>query len=241
MSFLINIFNTILYRPLFNFLVLLYKHIPGHDFGLAIIILTVSIKLLLYPLGTRAIKSQKDLSEIQPQVKEIQEKYKDNKEEQMREIMGLYKKAKVSPFSGFLLLLIQLPILIALYRVFWRGLQSEQMVFLYSFISIPESVNSSFLGVINLAQPHLVLALLAGILQFFLTKMTIPKAKLKNKPNKKSDFSNIMQKQMQYFFPIFTVLILFRLPSAIGLYWITTTLFSIIQQYFVFKKRLKQA
>ena len=110
MSFLINIFNTILYRPLFNFLVLLYKHIPGHDFGLAIIILTVSIILLLYPLGTRAIKSQKDLSEIQPQVKEIQEKYKDNKEEQMREIMGLYKKAKVSPFSGFLLLLIQLPI-----------------------------------------------------------------------------------------------------------------------------------
>jgi len=102
MSFITGLFNTILYRPLLNFLVLLYKYVPGHDFGIAIILLTVIVKLLLYPLGSKAIKSQKNLAEIQPKIKEIQEKYKDDKEKQTRALMEFYKEAKVNPFSGCL-------------------------------------------------------------------------------------------------------------------------------------------
>lgn len=233
----VNIFNIILYQPLFNALVLLYKYLPGNDLGIAIIVLTFLIKILFYPLGSKAIKSQKILSELQPKIKEIQEKYKNDKAGQTKTIMELYQREKINPFSGCLPVLVQLPILIALYRVFWRGLQPGQMTFLYSFISFSGTINPSFLGIINLAKPNLFLAILAGLLQFFQVKMNIPK--IRPAKNKKSSFSDIFQKQTQYFSPIFTVLILFKLPSALGLYWVATTLFSIIQQYFIFKSRLK--
>jgi len=235
MSILIAAFNTILYQPLLNILILLYEYLPGHDFGLAVIVLTILIKILFYPLGVKAIKSQKALSGLQPKIKEIQEKYKDNKEQQTREIMGLYKREKINPFSGCLPILIQLPVLIALYRVFWHGLQPEQMTLLYSFVPLPGAIDSTFFGIINLANPNMVVAFLAGIFQFFQVKMVTPKSK----PGKKKDssFSGQMQKQMQYFMPAFMVLILFRLPSAIGLYWLTTTLFTIIQQYVILKKK----
>jgi len=235
MSFLVDGFNLLLYQPLLNILVLLYEYIPGHDFGIAVIILTLLIRFLFYPLGIKAIKSQKALSEIQPKVKEVQEQYKDDKEKQAKEIMALYKRENINPFSSFLPLLIQLPVLIALYRVFWHGFQAEQMVNLYSFMPLPGQINTFFLGILDLAAPSLFLAVLAGISQFIQVKMTIPK--FKKKKGKQSDFSQIMQKQMQYFFPIFTVIILLRLPAAIGVYWLTTTLFTIIQQYFILKKQ----
>jgi len=233
MSLFITIFNVVLYQPLLNGLILLYEYIPGHDFGVAVIILTILIKFALYPLGAKGIKSQKALSGLQPKIKEIQLKYKDNKEEQTKAMMGLYKEKKINPFSGCLPLLIQLPILIALYRVFWRGFQSEQMAFLYSFVPNPGVMNTLFLGLIDLAKPNLVLAVLAGIFQFFQVKMISPKTKSKNKQG--SGFSDQMQKQMQYFMPAFTIIILFRMPSAIGLYWVIVTLFTIIQQRFIFK------
>lgn len=235
MDFLINSFNILLYQPLLNLLVLLYIYIPGHDFGIAVIVLTLLIRFLFYPLGIKAIKSQKALSELQPKVKEIQERCKGDKEKQAKEIMELYRREKINPFSSFLPLLIQLPVLIALYRVFWQGLQPEQMVNLYSFVPSLGEIDPSFLGILNLASPSLFLAVLAGISQFIQVKMTVPKTK--KSQGKQSDFSRIMQKQMQYFFPVFTVIILLRLPAAIGLYWLTTTLFTIIQQYFILRKK----
>lgn len=232
-----TIFNTILYQPLFNVLVLLYNYLPGHDFGVAVIVLTILIKILLYPLGIKSIKSQKALAGLQPKIKEIQEKYKDNKEQQTREMLELYKKEKINPFSGFLPLLIQLPILIALFlvfRIFEGGLSSAELGKLYSFVSQPV-INTKFFGFIDLIKPSIALAFLAGIFQFFQTRMVSPK----NKPNKKQvpSFSDQMQKQMQYFFPVFTVLILLKMPAAIGLYWITTALFTIAQQYVILRKK----
>lgn len=235
MNLLISLFNTILYQPLFNALVLLYVYLPGHDFGVAVIILTVLIKLVFYPLGTQAIRSQKALSNLQPKIAEIQKKYKGEKEKQAQATLELYKKEKINPFSGCLPLLIQLPILIALYQVFWRGLQPAQMSHLYSFVPHPGVINPDFLGIINLSKPNIYLAIFAGISQFFQSKMIMSKSKIKTK-EKTSQFGEMMQKQTLYFFPIFTVFILWNLPSAIGLYWVVTTIFSIIQQYFIFKK-----
>jgi len=240
MNILISAFNTILYRPLFNVLVLLYEYLPGHDFGLAVIALTVSIRLILYPLMIKAIKSQKALSELQPKIQEIQQKYKGEREKQAQATMELYQKAKINPLGGCLPLLVQLPILIALYRVFWKGLQPEAMANLYSFVSHPGAINPTFLGIINLGEASLVLAVLAGIAQFFQTKMVTPKMKKSKQKGQMGQFSEVMQKQMLYFFPIFTVFILWRMPAAIGLYWIVTALFSILQQYLVFKKPSKE-
>jgi YidC/Oxa1 family membrane protein insertase len=247
MGFLITAFNEVLYRPLFNALVLLYEYVPGADFGIAIIILTVLIKLLFYPLGTKSIKSQKSLSEIQPKIKEIQEKYKDDKEKQTRETLELYKREKISPFSGCLPLLIQLPVLIAMYRVFWGGLDPSRLSLLYSFVPSPGEINAIFLGFIDLSKStsfiadngvkiylwqNIILVLLVGIAQFLQIRFITPKTK-----KKASDFSSQMQKQMMYFMPAFMVVILWRLPSALALYIITTTIFTIIQQYVITKKK----
>lgn len=238
MDFFINIFNVVLYQPLFNALVFLYKYLPGHDFGIAVIVLTLIIRLLLYPLMTQSIKSQKVLSDLQPKIQEIQSKYKNDKEKQSRAMMEIYQKEKINPFGGCLPLLVQLPILIALYQVFWKGFRPEQLDKLYGFISSPGQIDPHFFGVINLGEASIALALLAGIAQFFQTKMMTPKTKkTQQKKDQISQFSNIMQKQMLYFFPLFTVFILWRLPAAIAVYWIITALFSIGQQYLVFAKR----
>ena len=236
MEILTNFFRVALYQPLLNVLVLLYLYLPGHDFGIAVIMLTLVIRFLFYPLSKKAIQSQKALSKIQPKMKEIQEKYKDNKEEQSKKLMELYKQEKINPFSGCLPILVQLPIMLALYRVFWTGLKEEQMELLYSFVTLPEAINPNFLGVINLSEPHIAIAVLAGIFQFIQTRMMKTKTPDQN-PKGKKGFAEVFQKQAQFLFPIFAFIILLRLPSAIGLYWITTSLFTIAQQHFVFKKK----
>ncbi len=236
MDFLILTFNTILYQPLFNALVFLYQYLPGRDFGVAVIVLTIMIRVLLYPLMVKSIKSQKVLSGLQPKIKEIQQKYKDDKEKQTKEMMALYQKEKINPFGGFLPLLIQLPILIALYQVFWKGLKPEAMSSLYGFIPNPGVIDPSFLGLINLAEASLGMAVIAGIAQFFQTKMLTPVKQPSENKGQMTQFSGMMQKQMLYFFPIFTVFILWRLPAAIGIYWVVTSLFTILQQILIFKK-----
>jgi len=238
MELLITIFDTVLYQPLFNILILFYKYLPGHDFGVAIITLTILIKILLYPLDVRTIKSQIILQKLQPKIQEIQRVMKDDKEKQIRAIMDIYKKEKINPLTGIFPLLIQLPILIALYRVFWRGLRPEEMTWLYGFLSVPGQINPNFLGMFNLSRPNLILAVFVGICQFIQTKLISSFNKTKNDSQEKNQelrFSEIFQKQMLYFFPVLTVLILLSLPSALGLYWLVIILFSIFQQYLIFK------
>ncbi len=249
MSFLIKAFNLILYQPLFNILVLLYVYLPVHDFGISIIILTILIRLILYPSMAKSIKSQKVIAELQPRIQEIQQKYREDKEKQAQAMIELYRKEKINPFGSLLPILIQLPILIALYRVFWKGLQPGAMTLLYSFVSNPGTINPISLGLINLGQASLVLAVFAGITQFFQSKMAMPKTPHQQKfgtgQDQKGDqmvqFSDMIQKQMLYFFPIFTVFILWRLPAAVALYWIVTSLFSILQQYLILNPQYAQS
>ena len=232
---LVDIFNNFLYYPLFNSLILIYNYLPGHDFGLAIIVLTIIIRIILYPISVKALNSQKVLQKLQPQMKEIQEKYKDDKEKQTKEILELYKREKVNPFSGLFLALIQLPILIALYNVFWNGLNLKELDNLYSFVLNPAQINPLFFGLVDLSKSNFIFSILAGIIQFFQTKMLIPQDS-KNK-TKETDINSIIQKQMVYIFPFITVIILLKLPSALGLYWIISGIFSIVQQHFIFKNK----
>jgi len=242
MNFIIDVFNTILYRPLLNALVIFYQLIPGHDFGVAVILLTILTRLIIYPLMAQSLRSQKVLTKLQPKIRELQVKHKNDKEKQAKELISLYQKEKINPLGGFLPLLIQFPILIALYQVFWKGLRPEEMANLYSFVSQPKIIDPIFFGLINLAKSSLILALIAAIFQFFQTKMLtiyqpVGLVKTPEKTDQITSFSNLFQKQMLYFFPIFTVFILWKLPAAIAIYWITTSLFSLVQQYFFFKPR----
>lgn len=231
MELLINIFNEVLYRPLFNLLVLIYEYFPLRDFGIAVILLTILIKVFLYPFGKQSIRVQKAINELQPKIREIQKKYKDNKAEQARLTMELYKKEKINPFAGILPLLIQIPILIALYRLFWKGIQLDGATHLYGFVSMPGSIDPTFLGGINLSHPNLALAIFAGVSQFWQVKLASPKSLKPSSRNQVPQFSEIMQKQMLYFFPVLTIFILLKMPSAVALYWTVSTLFSVGQQY----------
>ncbi|HLD70949.1 MAG TPA: YidC/Oxa1 family membrane protein insertase [Negativicutes bacterium] len=234
-EFLVTAFDVVLYRPLFNALILIYNYLPGHDFGLAIIILTAIIKVILYPLSVKALNSQMAMQKLQPKLQEIQKKYKDDKEKQAKETLELYRSEKLNPFSGLFLVMLQLPILIALYRVFWRGIKPEELVIVYGFVANPVSINTMFFGLVDLAAPSFLFAVVAGILQFFQTKMLMPKVK-KEKAEPR-DIAAMMQTQMVYFFPLITVVILIKLPSALGLYWIASGAFSIAQQYFLLKPK----
>lgn len=229
-----HIFYILLYQPLFNALIILYEWIPGHNLGVAIIALTVIVDALLSPSGIKGLESQMAVQKIQPKLKEIQKKYKDDKEQQMKATMELYKNENVNPFSGCFMLVIQLPILFAIYRVFWKGITSESLSALYSFIPHPGSINNIFLY-INLSRVSIVLAVVAGLLQFIQIKMTLPK-KEPSRHGEKGDFSNMLSSQMLYLMPAFIVIILLKLPSALGLYLIVNSIFMIAEQYFVLKK-----
>jgi len=236
MGLLTSFFYTFLSRPLFNVLIWLYNVVPGRDLGVAIIILTILIRLIFYPLSQKAIKSQKAMAEIQPKVKEIQKKYKDSKEEQAKALMDVYRQHKVNPMSGCLPILIQFPVLIALYHVFISGLNFQKLEMLYSFVQKPVVLNLMFLGIISLSERSLVLAVIAGVSQYFQAK-TMPQMKSFGGSGS-FDFAAVLNRQMIYFMPLLTVFIAWTLPAALSIYWIVNNLFSIIQQLAVDKKSI---
>jgi YidC/Oxa1 family membrane protein insertase len=225
-----HLFTIILVQPLLNFLVWVYNVIPGHTIGIGIILLTIVVRLILAPSLHKSLKSQKLLASIQPKINELREKHKSNQAEQAQALMNLYKEHKVSPFSSCLPILIQLPILFALYRVFIIGLGdgSNLSQYLYNFVSNPGQLNPNFLGV-NLANPNIIYGLIAGISQYIQSKMMVP-ATGATDPTAKA-----LMMQTLYVLPVITVLISLRLPAGLPLYWIVNTLFAIGQQYYIMR------
>jgi YidC/Oxa1 family membrane protein insertase len=226
------IFNAILYQPMLNFLVLIY--IYTNNFGVAVIALTLLVRVLINPLNQKALESQKTMAEIQPRLKEIQKKYKDNMEKQAQEMMALYRDKKFNPFSGIILLFIQIPIIWALFYVFREGIKIDPAT-MYSFVSLPQTINPYFLG-IDLSVPNIFLAVVTAIAQYFQAKTGMPEMKA-DADDKTAQMTNMMQKQMVFFIPVITLIVLYNLPAALGLYWLITTIFSIVQQRAVFNKK----
>jgi len=235
------LYHEVLIRPLFNTLISLYNIIPGHDFGVAIIVLTIIIRVILYPLNQKSIYSQKALQDLQPKIKEIQQKYKNDKEKQSRALIELYKNNKINPASGCLPIIIQLPILFALFSVFKTGLDPTKLNALYSFVHNPGEINHFFIGLVDLSQKNIVLAVLAGVAQFWQSRMLLTiQPSVKSAGAKDESMAAAVNKQMVYFLPILTVFITATLPAGLAVYWLTVTLFGIIQQYLVFGKTNKK-
>lgn len=236
MDFIISqIFDQILYIPLFNFLVILYKYITFNDFGVAIIILTFIIRLILSPLSLKSLKSQKYLTEIQPKIKEIQEKFKSDKIRQNQALLDLYRKYNINPFSGCFPVLIQLPFLIALYKISITGFNESSMANIYSFIKKPDFLNSISFGFIDLTKRSVFLSIIAGAVQFFQSKFSFKKQTiLYQKTSQKGDYFSLNQ-QLLYFIPIITIIISLSFPAGLPLYWIATTIFSILEQVYLNK------
>lgn len=243
--------HSIFVQPFTNFLMLLVAYLPGHDFGVAVILLTVVIRAILWPLAAKQLHSQKSLTAIQPEVNRLKEKYKDDPQKFNQATMELYKEKDVNPFSSCLPLLIQLPFLIGIFYVFRPFVNASYAIVanphgvvgqLYPYVkSLPgmqsylsgiKIVSTNFLGLINLAKPNVVLAIVAAASQFIQSKMLLPK----KDPNAPKDPSTAITAQMTYFFPVMTFAIALTLPSALPLFWSVTTIFAIIQQYLVFHR-----
>jgi YidC/Oxa1 family membrane protein insertase len=238
-------FTTIFFTPIFNLLVWLYTHVPGHDIGIAIIILTIIVRLILWPFQQSALRSQKALQSMQPKLKALQEQYKDDKTALNKATMELYAKDKVSPFSSCLPLLVQFPFLIALYQVLRAGLASADFNLLYHFVASPGSINPVSFGFLNLAAKSIPLAVIAGAAQFLQAKMLPMAPKATPPPGagpgaKDEDQLSKVNKQMLYIMPAFTVFIGASLPAGLTLYWVATNLMAALQQWLFLRDHKKK-
>jgi YidC/Oxa1 family membrane protein insertase len=239
---MIEFFNQILTRPILNLLMWLYDVVPGQDIGVAIIILTIIVKVILYPLAQKQIKQQKALQELQPKIDEVRKKFKDDREAQARELMALYKAEKVNPAASCLPLLVQLPIFIALFHVLRSILGDADLGgMLYSFVPHPGQINPSFLGFVDLKNPNYVMAIIAGAVQYVQAKQIMARGAAKQPPKevegkpaaRDESMAAMMNKQMVYMMPVITVIIGFSLPGALILYWLTMSVLTVVQQWYM--------
>lgn len=229
---LLNIWNTVLYEPFVNILAFLIAIIPGGDVGIAIILLTILVKVALFPLSQKSIKSQAILNRLAPELKKIKESGA-SKEEQAKQTFKLYKTHKTNPFSGCLIILIQIPIIFALYYVFFKGLTFDTNI-LYSFVKAPENLNMNFLGIIDIGGKSIILAILAGVAQYLQAHfMPKPAQGTATKGSFQDSFSKSMQVQMKYVFPFVVAFISYGISGAVALYWATSNLFAVGQQIYV--------
>ena len=172
------------------------------------------------------------MQKIQPEIQKVQQQHKNNKEEQAKALMAVYRENKINPFSSIIYIALQLPILIAVYQIFFKGLTTESFTGLYDFVSAPAVINPDFLGLINITEPSMIIVSLAVLAQFWQAKTSMAKQPAGGKVAP-------MTKYMVYIGPLLTLLILPKLSAAIGLYWITTSVFSVFQQHLINKQLYK--
>ena len=227
---MIALYNTILLKPIFNALIALYN-VTG-DVGIAIVLLTIVVRLIILPITLKSLQSQKTLQALQPKLNALKDKHKGDKQGLAKATMELYKEEKVNPASSCLPLLVQLPIFIALYQALVQGLKNGGMEMLYGFVSKPEAVNVLAFGFLDLAKASIPIAILAGLSQFWQAKMLstqMPPKKIEG--SKDEAMLGMMNKQMLYVMPVMTVVIGWSLPGGLILYWLVTNLLTIAQQY----------
>lgn len=245
-----SFYHLVLVKPLWNGLIFLTDILPFHDVGISIVVLTLIVRFIIFPFTHRSVKTQVKMKELEPEIQQIKEKHKNN-QEQTKKIMELYRRHGVSPFSGCLVLLIQLPILLALYKLFWGGVQFNSAE-LYSFVKMPEIVQLKFLGLIDINQKNIFLAVLTGVTQFFQMRLSLPPSgkspvgekagQAKTKPagsSFKDDLSRSMSFQSKYILPGIIFLVALRSPAAVAVYWTTMNLFGIVHESVVRGKAKK--
>ncbi|MDD5731427.1 MAG: YidC/Oxa1 family membrane protein insertase [Patescibacteria group bacterium] len=233
---MVYIWNEFLIKPLLNLLLFLYNNVPGHDLGIAIIIITIIIRVVVLPLSLKSSRAQRKMKKLAPELAILKERHKSDQQAFAKAQMEFYKHNGVSPISSCLPVLIQLPILLALYQIFREVLTKINPAQVYSFIHLPEKISPTFLGFLDLSKPEkFVLPVLAAGLQYVLAIMTTPIDKSKNPSTEQK-----MNRQMIFLMPLMTLFFAVSLPSGLTLYWVVGTLFSIGQQVIVDREKNKE-
>jgi YidC/Oxa1 family membrane protein insertase len=243
-----NIFNAILIQPLVNALFFIYGIIPGHDFGLSIILLTILIRVILWPLANKQLHGQKKMQALQGDISKIKAKAAGDKQKESAMLMELYKEKEVSPFSACLPVLLQFPILIAMFVVFKKSTGNindinnllyepvKQLPYIKSVISGQIPFDATLFGLVSMAKASPVFAIIAGVTQYIQVKMITPNKQKTDAKDPQAQMTSIMN----YTFPALTVFIAWSLPAALPVYWITTNMVAILQQWLVMRGEVEQ-
>lgn len=240
---MIQFWYTLFFDPIYNGLVFFIDAIPGGNVALAIIATTLIVKLLLLPLSAKAARTQAVMRDIEPKLAELKEKHADDREALARATMDAYKEAGINPFSSILLMLVQIPIVIALYFAVSRGggvpLPGINAELLYSFVPFPDTVNMIFVGIIDIAEKSLPLAFLAGATQFVQAHISLPKPEPRKEGvvDMKADFARSMHINMRYVMPVIIGVVAYSLSASVALYFTVSNLFAIGQEFYLRRHR----
>lgn len=219
-------FHTFFYEPIYNLIVVVLTVVPLHDIGAAIVVVTLIVKALLLPFNMSALRTQYMMKKIEPEMNKIKELQKKDPQGASKQMVDLYRKQKINPFSSLFAMILQIPIFIALYIVFSKGLIDDPKS-IYSFVTFPETLHTVAFGIFDVTEKNIVIALLAGISSYFLavrqTSMMVTQKDAKKDPKKdesfQEHFAKSMKIQLLYVLPVIIGVSAMALPSALGLYW----------------------
>lgn len=260
---IIVLFNTVFVHPLTNLLIIVYNTLVllgvPYALGFSIILVTVIIRLLIYPFSKKQIESSKKMQDVAPQLNVLKDKYKDDAKMLQSETMRIYKENGINPFGSCLPTILQIVVFIALYQVFlvFLGSDPSQVVsklnsVVYSQTLRVETISdTTFFGIPLVSSPSklfstmpflILIPIITAGLQLLQAKMMFPtqkqqddkKALVKKKDAKKNDepdFQSVMQKQMIFLIPVSIGIAAYSFPLGLSLYWNTMTIFGMIQQY----------
>ncbi len=235
-------FKVVCYIPLYNGLIFLIGIIPGASVAVAVVLFTAFIKLLLFPLSYKAAKFQFEMKAHEAELNHIKEQFKNDKQAQGKAVLDFYRAKGVNPFAGLLPVLIQIPLIISLYYVFFEGgLPAIDPTLLYSWVPVPKP--DMFFWGVDIGTKSLLLAVLAGVTQFFQARLAMPPTppQSSDAPSLSQDMARGMQFQMKYVLPIFMGFVSYQVSAAVALYFVTSNLFAIGQEIFMRRKFRKQA
>lgn len=222
---MLDIYHAVISTPLLNLLVGLYDTVALQDLGIAIAILTLLVRLAFYPLFQRGLEQQAKMQELQPHIAALKTKHKGNHEAHSKALMALYKEHSFNPFSGIAMMLVQIPILIALYHLFISVFNEGSLERLYSFIPNPGTLNNISLGFIDLKEPLFWLVVVTAVLQFIQARMSVSNITFTDKAQQLSS------QVVTFVAPIITLVVFAQLPAAVSVYWLISSLLSVGQQY----------
>jgi len=238
------IWHTFFFDPVYNGLIFFVDKVPGGDVGIAIILTTIVIKLILLPLSIKAAKTQKIMREIEPKLREVREEHKDNREQQAQAMLGVYREAGMNPFSAIFVIILQIPLVIALYLSVWGyadySLPDINVDILYRFVSAPVDISMQFLGLIDMGGRSFLLAALAGITMFFQMRFVMPALPPKDPkatPSFQDDLKRNLQTQIRYVMPILITVVAYVISAAIALYFVVSNIVAILQELYIRRHR----
>ncbi len=232
-------FHTLFYEPIYNLIVVILTIVPKHDIGISIIIATCVVKFFLLPLNISALRTQYAMKRLEPEMNKIKEVQKTKPQEASKMMIDLYKKEKVNPFSSLFVVILQIPIFFALYFVFSAGLKADSTS-LYSFVNFPEKLHTFAFGLFDVTESkNILIAILTGITSYLLARrqtMDMGKKKHAHEESFQDQFMKSMKIQMLYVLPVIIGGSAYMLPTALGMYWITSNVIGYIQDVYMKNK-----